>query len=306
MSNEKNKKNEYWRKDVKEIEEDSIHSSQYLADQALMIIETFIRKELYHNRTELLQNLSKLGNALVRAKPLMALIYARAHRVIEFIQNIPKEERDIQVIKQMTLQEIQNIREESEKRKNEITRLGARLIMDQHIVFTHSASSNVESILMEAKRQKKRFQLICTESRPRYEGTKLAQKMAAAGIKTYLIPDADMVRAVEKAHFVLVGADRITENSFINKTGTGAIACVAKILEKPFYIATDSDKILLKRTYPVRFNSVNESELLENPDPDSNLHIQNYYFEEVLLSYVHKVICETSIFETPEFIERFL
>ncbi len=295
---------EYWRPQVQEIQEDAVHSSAFLADKALNIIEEFIHKNLYRNRTELIQNLSKLGNALVRAQPLMALIYNRAHRIIEFIQSIPKEEKDIKIIREMVLREIQQIRSDFIERQKNITRLGARLILDQHIVLTHSASSVVENILLEARRQKKRFRLICTESRPRYEGVELAKKMARAGIRTRLIPDADMTRALNDAHFVLTGADRITENTFINKTGTAALAIIAKELNKPFYIAVDTDKILLKRTYPTRFRSVHEQEILEEQIP--NLTVSNIYFEEIELSYLHKIISETGIYEVEEFVERFL
>ncbi len=299
-----NQEKEYWRPQVNEIKEDSIHSSLYLSEQALKIIEEYIEQQLYRNRTELIQNLSKLGNALVRAKPLMALIYARAHRVIQFIQSIPREERNIERIKNMVLEEIQQIRKESAEKQKIIARLGSRMILERQTVLTHSASGIVENILLEARRLKRKFRLICTESRPRLEGVQLAKKMAKAGIKTRLIPDADITRAVKEAHFVLTGTDRITENSFINKTGTGALAILTKEMNKPFYIAADCDKILLKRTYPVRFTSVNPEEICKKPV--ENLSIQNIYFEEIPLSYIHKIICESGIFEKEEFIERFL
>lgn len=299
-----NNETEYWRPLVAEIKEDAVHGSAYLADRALEIIEDFLNRQLYRNRTELIQNLSKLGNALVRAQPLMALIYNRTHRLLQFIQSIPREEKDIKRIKEYVLQELFRIREQHLKKQKAITRLGARLILDQHVILTHSASSIVESILLEARRMKKRFRLICTESRPRLEGTELARKMARAGIKTRLIPDADITRAVNDAHFILTGTDRVTENSFINKTGSGAIGIVAKELNKPYYVALDSDKILLKRTYPTRFRSVHETEFLKDEVP--NLTVQNIYFEEISLDYLQKIICETGIYEIRDFIERFL
>lgn len=305
----KSKKNgtnerEYWRDQVDQIREDSVHGSVHLSDEALNVIEEYIQREEYRNRTELIQNLSKLSNALVRAKPLMALIYSRAHRLIGFIQSYDKEERNVKVIKKAVLGEIAKIRKEAEEKSRLITRFGARLILDQHVVLVHSASSIVESILRQAKQKKKRFRLICTESRPLLEGTKLATRMARAGIKTRLIPDADIGRALQDAHFALTGTDRITENTFINKTGTAAMAIVAKEYNKPFYIAADSDKILLKRTYPTRFHSVHEYEILKKPP--QNLSVENYYFEEIPLEYLHKIICEVGIFERDEFIDRFL
>ena len=295
---------EYWRSDVDKIRRDSVHGSNYLADQALDIVEEFVHRQLYKNRTELIQTLSKLSNALIRAKPLMALIYNRTKRVIQFIQNIPKEEKNIQHIKKVTLEEIQRIREEAEENFRTVIRLGSRLILDYHIILTHSASSVVESILMEARRQKKRFRIICTESRPRNEGVELAARLARAGIKVKLVPDADITRAIQEAHFVLTGTDRFTETSFINKTGTHAVAIIANTMDKPFYVAGETDKILLKRTYPVRFLSSDPRELF--PDDLENLHVENLYFEETPIDYLEKVIIEDGIFELKEFVDRYL
>jgi translation initiation factor 2B subunit (eIF-2B alpha/beta/delta family) len=298
------KKNEYWREEVEKIKKDSIHGSLYLADQALDIIENFIRKQLYKNRTELFQSFSKLANALVRAKPLMALIYTRSHRILDFITNLPKEERDIKDIKKQVLNEIDEIRKETENKQKALIKTGSRLILDQHVVLTHSASALVEAIFLQARKLKKHFRVICTESRPLLEGTQLAIRLAKADIKTRLIPDADIARVMTETNFVLTGADRITETSFINKTGTKNAAIVAKELNVPFYIAIDTAKILPKRAYPAKFSPSNEKEIIDKKYQE--LTPENYYFEEIPLSYVHKVVCEAGIFETEEFIERFL
>ena len=268
------------------------------------VVEHFVERQLYKNRTELIQALSKLSNALVRAKPLMALIYNRTRHVLQYIQSIPKEQKDIDIIKQKTLEEIVRIREKSGGNVNEITRWGCRLIMDHHIILTHSASSVVESIFRDAKRQKKRFRLICTESRPLNEGAKMAERLAAEGVKVRLIPDADIARAVRDCHFVLTGTDRFTETSFINKTGTHAIATLANEMNKPLYVAGEADKVLLKRTYPVRFAQNDPDEILDASS--ENLQVENVYFEESPLSYADKIILEDGVFELKEFIDRYL
>lgn len=298
------KNQEFWRGEVDKIRKDSLHGSHYLADEALVIIEDFIQKKLYNNRTELFQSYSKLVNALVRAKPLMALIYARSHRILDFIENIPKEERNIKAVQKMVLNEIKNIRTESATREKSLIKYGARMILDQHVLMTHSSSSVVQKILLEAKRLKKHFRVVCTESRPRFEGRELAILLAKSGIKTRLVADADLPRVMKGVNMVMTGVDRITETSFINKTGSYSAAIVAKELQIPFYIALDTTKILPKRTYPAKYVSVNANEILDKKVND--LTVENYYFEEIPLSYVHKVVCEEGIFETEEFIERFL
>jgi len=295
---------EYWQEEVEQIKADSVHSSSYLAVEALNIIERFLEKQTYHNRTELFQSYSKLVNALVRSKPLMALLYTYGHRILDFIEALPKEERDIRKVKRQVLEEIQNIRNEAAARQKSLSKFASRLIMEQHTILTHSASSAVEAALMEAKKRKKHFRVICTESRPLQEGTQLAIRLAKAGIKTSLIVDADLTRTIPESNFIITGTNRITEASFINKTGSYTAAIVAKEFNVPFYIISDTAKILPKRTYPAKFISGNEQQIMEKRI--NHLAIENYYFEEVPLSLVHKVVCETGIFETEEFVERYL
>ncbi len=304
QENSEKKNQEYWRSEVDEIRKDSVHGSHFLADQSLDIIEKFIQKRDYNNRTELFQSFSKLVNALVRAKPLMALIYYRSHRILDFIESLPKEERDIKKVQKMVLNEIQVIRTESVEREKSLIKFGARMILDQHTLLTHSSSRVVEKILLEAKRLKKHFRVVCTESRPLYEGRDMAIRLAKAGIKTRLIADADLPRVMNEVNFVITGVDRITETSFINKTGSYAAAIVARENEVPFYIALDTAKILPKRSYPAKFVSVNEWEIFDKKV--NELTVENFYFEEIPLSYVHKVVCEAGIFETEEYFERFL
>jgi translation initiation factor eIF-2B subunit delta len=295
---------EYWREEVEQLRADSIHSSSYLAAEALSIIERFVQKQLYHNRTELFQSYSKLANALVRSKPLMALLFTYGHRILDFIESLPKEERDIRKVKKQVLEEIKAIRSEAATRQKTLSKYAARLIMEQHTVLTHSASSIVESALLEAKKRKKHFRLICTESRPQQEGAQMAVRLAKAGIKTCIIVDADLPRTIKESNFVITGTDRITETSFINKTGTYAAAIIAKEFNIPFYIIADTAKILPKRTYPAKYLSTNENQILEKKI--AHLTVENFYFEEIPLAMVHKVVCETGIFETEEFVERYL
>lgn len=297
-------KKEYWRTEVSVIKEDNIHGSVYLANRALLIVEEFIDRGLYNNRTELLQSLSKLSNALVRAKPLMALIFNRTRAIINFIQNIPKDEKDIQTIKLSALDRIKQMRKEADHKVDKITLLGARMIMDQHAVLVHSYSKIVHSILDKAGKMKKRFRVICTESRPINEGSKMGVQLAKAGIKTTVIPDADVARAVNEVNFILTGTDRFTETSFVSKTGTHTLAILARSMNKPLYVAGETEKILLKRTYPVRFSQHKSSEILK--EKPANLSVRNIYFEETPLSHVSKIIIEDGIFELKEFVDRYL
>ncbi len=295
---------EYWRKDVADLREDSVHGSIVLAKRALDIIEEYIRRRQFHNRTELLQSLSKLSNSLIRAKPLMALIFNRSQYIIRFIKKIPKENKNIESITELALEEIKLLRSRIKKNFKIITKYGARTVLDHNVILTHSSSSQVEAIFIEARRMNRRFRVICPESRPLNEGSELAFRLAKEGIKTTIIPEADIIRGVQAANYVITGTDRITETSFVNKTGTHAIALAAAKFHKPFYLVGEIGKILLKRTYPVRFGEAPPSEITPKKHP--NLTIQNLYFEEIPIELVGKLIVEDGIFELKEFVDRYL
>ncbi len=82
------------------------------------------------------------------------------------------------------------------------------------------------------------------------------------------------------------------------------MAVLANSMNKPLYIAGETDKILLKRTYPVRFLQSDPKEVLK--EKHGNLTVSNIYFEETPLFYVSKIIIEDGIFELKEFIDRYL
>ena len=59
---------------------------------------------------------------------------------------------------------------------------GAKLVKNGMKVFTHCHSSTVERILIEAKKQGKKFEVYNTETRPRFQGRITAEKLGKAGI----------------------------------------------------------------------------------------------------------------------------
>jgi translation initiation factor 2B subunit (eIF-2B alpha/beta/delta family) len=287
------------------IRNDHIHSARYIQKQVLQFIREFVEiRDFYNNRTELIQGLSKFSNAICKAKPLMGGIYTISHRIIEFIEEFPKRERNIQVVREEVLAEIDNLENYLISAEHDIPNLGTKLIINHNTIFTISYSSYVKDIFILARELKKRFTVHLVKSGPGNEGEKLAKEIAQAGIKVILFPDVDMVRAIQNSTFVLMGCDRIMQESFINKTGSHAACIIANDFDIPVYLASDTFKVLLKRDYLLRYDHENPREITDFEH--EKLKIQNIYFEEVPLKYVSKVITEKGIFEKDEFAKRFL
>ena len=180
--------------------------------------------------------------------------------------------------------------------REKIAEIGSRRISDGMTVFTHCHSSTVTRLLAKAKHSGKSFKVICTETRPAYQGRITAKEMVELGIETTFIVDSAARTFMPRADLVLVGSDAITsEGNVINKIGTGGLAVLAHEARKPFYVVTE----LLK------FDSVTlygELEGIEQRSPDEvwkeapdKLDVRNPAFDVTPNRYIHGLICEEGI-----------
>jgi ribose 1,5-bisphosphate isomerase len=69
-----------------------------------------------------------------------------------------------------------------ENSKEQIAEIGAKRIRDGSVVFTHCHSSTVTRLLAKAKADGKNFRVICTETRPAFQGRITAKELVDLGI----------------------------------------------------------------------------------------------------------------------------
>src|SRR6185503_14891270 len=96
-------------------------------------------------------------------------------------------------------------------------------------------------VIRAAHASGKALRVLADETRPYLQGSRLtAWELAQDGIAVEVIADAGAAsffkaRAID---LVVVGADRIAKNGDVaNKIGTYGIACLARLHERPFYVA---------------------------------------------------------------------
>lgn len=109
-------------------------------------------------------------------------------------------------------------------------------IVEDRVVATLSRSHIVEKGLLSAKK------INVLESKPAMEGLEMARWLKGRGKEVKVFYDAFLSYAVKKSDLVIVGADTILRNGFVNKTGTLPLALVAKYFCKDFYVASPSYK----------------------------------------------------------------
>jgi ribose 1,5-bisphosphate isomerase len=177
-----------------------------------------------------------------------------------------------------------------------IAEIGAKRIRGGSVVFTHCHSSTVTCMLAKAKQNGKTFEVVCTETRPAFQGRITAKELIKLGVKTTFIVDSAARSFVKQADIVFVGADAITsEGNVINKIGTATIALVAHEARVPFYVASELLKFdpatALGEYAEIEERSRNE---VWEQAPDK-LIVHNPAFEVTRRDFIHGIICEEGI-----------
>ncbi len=189
----------------------------------------------------------------------------------------------------------------------EIGKIGARRIVNGMVVMTHCHSSAAEQILIQAHQENKEFKVICTETRPKFQGRITAKILTDAGIPTTMVVDSAMrwVLKNKAVDMVITGADAITsEGTVLNKIGSRLLALATAESHVPYYIATP----LLKYDTETIVGHLTKIELR---DPEEiwpkceacpwSLEFENPAFETISHEYLAGLITEVGIF-APELI----
>ena len=127
-----------------------------------------------------------------------------------------------------------------EDARKKVIKFGANLVQNHTVIFTHCHSSTVVSILIEAKKQGKRFEVYNTETRPNFQGRITAKELINAGIPVTMFIDSASTSALREADLFLFGVDAITaQGSIINKIGNKMMAEIAEKYDVPSYACSD-------------------------------------------------------------------
>ncbi len=195
--------------------------------------------------------------------------------------------------------------------KARIAEIGAKRLpvdpTERFTVMTHCHSSIVEAILFKAHQDGRKFDVICTETRPKFQGRITAMHLHEAGIKVHMIVDSAMRWACkyEDVDLIIIGADAITsEGTVVNKIGSRLLALVAEEENIPFYVASPLLKYNIE-TLSGTLEKIERRDTEEVWSKEKALHINtkppgidilNPAFETVARRYIAGIITEAGLF----------
>lgn len=195
--------------------------------------------------------------------------------------------------------EIDRFISEQKKALETISEIGANLIEDGDVLLTHCNSDTVVEIFKKAWDEGKKIEVLCTESRPRYQGHLTAKALSSYGIPTTLIVDSAVHIMLKTMHVdkVFVGADTVCANGdLINKIGTAEVALCAKEINVDFIVAAESIKFSPQSMMGavVKIEERSASEVLE-PGKIRKVKVRNPAFDITDVSYISMIVTEYGV-----------
>lgn len=187
-----------------------------------------------------------------------------------------------------------------ERSKRDLVEKSSRNLTNLDKVFTHCHSSTVVDLITSIGKRDNDFEVVCTETRPLFQGRTTAKNLLNAGIKTTMIVDSAgesfiINRGSVPVDVVFIGCDQITAKGHaINKIGSWGLGVAAHYAGKPFYVVTPLLKI-----DPYSFHSDVKIEVREDSElwseAPKGLHMFNPAFEIVDSMLITGYITELGI-----------
>jgi ribose 1,5-bisphosphate isomerase len=271
-----------------------VQGARNVAIAAIKALEALAEETSAKTRKEFIRELSEARDILFASRATEPLMRNALRWIISQVENSGKQQVEAlaKVVSSSSSQFLKNL----ETSKECIAEIGARRIRDNSVVFTHCHSSTVTHLLLKAKEDGKAFEVVCTETRPVFQGRITAKELLALGVKTTFIVDSAARSFIRNADLVIVGADAITsEGNVINKIGTGTIALIAHEARKPFYVVSE-----LLKFDPATV--CGDYEQIEERSPDEvwkdapeKLIVRNPAFDVTRRDFIHGVISEEGI-----------
>ena len=281
-----------------------IQGARNVAVAAVKAIQDLSENTKSKNKAQFLDELKEAQNILAKSRETEPLM----RNALNFIITKSKDSKTEKVaeLKKLLVSKAENFLADLDKSRESTAEIGSKRIRNNSTVFTHCHSSTVTRLLAKAKKEGKNFRVICTETRPAFQGHITARELIDLGIETTFIVDSAARTFINEVDIVLVGADAITsEGNVVNKIGTGGIAVLANEARKPFYVVSE-----LLKFDPETLSG--DYEKIEQRSPDEvwseapkTLNVHNPAFDVTPNRYINGLICEEGII-SPQLVVEFI
>ena len=286
--------NETVRMTAERIRRLEVQGARNVAIAAIKALQTLAEQTKAKNKTALLNELKEAQAVFFASRETEPLMRNAIHWIITQTEDSSKEKVD--ALSEMVVSNVSLFLQNLEASRELTAEIGARRIRDGMLIFTHCHSSTVTRMIAKAKADGKEFSVICTETRPAFQGRITAREMVELGVQTMFIVDSAVRSYMGDVDLVVVGADAITsEGNVVNKIGTSSIAVLANEARKPFYVVSELLKFDPETVYGAyeQIEQRNPAEVWN--EAPQQLSVRNPAFDVTPSRYIHGIICEEGV-----------
>jgi ribose 1,5-bisphosphate isomerase len=279
-----------------------VQGARNVAIAAIQALQTLSEQTKSKTKKSFIAELKEAQTTLFAARETEPLMRNAIRYLIIHVQNQDTEQ--VAELRQNVITNANQFLKDLDASRERTAEIGAKRIKDGFTVLTHCHSSTVTRLLAKAKAQGKNFKVVCTETRPAFQGRITAKELVDLGIETTLIVDSASRTFIENVDIVFVGADAITsEGNVVNKIGTSGLAVLAREARVPFYVVSE-----LLKFDPETL--AGECEKIEQRSPaevwseaPSKLIMRNPAFDVTPNRYISGIICEEGIIAPQAIVE---
>ncbi len=215
-----------------------------IARAAVSALRDYCDKGKFSSTRDLYRGLSAAGERLKSARPTAVSLPNAVNYVLAAAGRSEAKGGQVREATKEIVAACDGFISESLKATKVIGEYGAKRIADGDVIMTHCNSEAVTAVIAAAHGARKRFEVIATETRPRFQGRITAAALAKLGVDVTLIPDTAVRVHMRRVDMVIVGADAITANgAVVNKIGTSQVALAAHERKARFYVAAETYKL---------------------------------------------------------------
>jgi ribose 1,5-bisphosphate isomerase len=279
-----------------------VQGARNVAIAAVKAIQTQAQQTKTKNKTAFLSELKEAQAIFTASRETEPLMRNAIRYIINQASNANTEKVD--ALSQVVVSSANQFLADLEASRERTAEIGAKRILNGSVVFTHCHSSTVTRLLGKAKEQGKNFKVVCTETRPAFQGRITAKELVDLGIETTFIIDSAARTFMRNVDVVVVGADAITsEGNVVNKIGSSGIAVLANEARVPFYVVSE-----LLKFDPETLKG--EREKIEQRTPAEvwseappKLTVRNPAFDVTPNRYINGIFCEEGIIAPQSIVE---
>jgi ribose 1,5-bisphosphate isomerase len=279
---------------AKRIRRLEVQGARNVAIVAIKAVQTLVGQTEAPSKKDFLRELSKAKEILFASRATEPLMRNALRMIINKVEK--SEERNVKRLAETVTLSSEQFLKDLEESNRKIAEIGARRIKNDSAILMHCHSSTVTNLLRRAKHDGKTFEVICTETRPAFQGQIAAKELLELGIKTTFIIDSATRFFMNQVDLVVVGADAITsEGNVINKIGTSIVALAAHEARTPFYVVSELLKFDPATMYGdyEKIEERSPSEIWK--DAPKSLMVRNPAFDVTRRDFIHGIICEGGI-----------